>query len=80
MAAPTLTQPSSMRDLREMLIDTAKGIRDKSITPAAGNAMANVLGKVVTSVKVELDYYRAVGRTPEIEMMADTLVPEKAAS
>lgn len=39
------------------------------LTPAAANAAANVSGKVLATIKMELDFSKASGNTPSIEFL-----------
>ncbi len=57
---------NNIDDLRQFLIDELKKVSSGESTPAAANAMANIGGKVMQSVKMTLEYCRMTGQTPYI--------------
>lgn len=56
-------------DLRSILADEINKIRAEKTTPAAVNAIVNATGKILTTVKMELDYAKLIGITPQIDFI-----------
>jgi hypothetical protein len=56
-------------ELREFLSNEMSRLGSGETTPASVNAMANLAGKMLQSVKLEIDYNRIVGATPNIEFL-----------
>lgn len=56
----------NINQLRLMLSDIIRGLRAGTVTPVAANAYANVAGKVLNSYKLQMEYAKALGRTPDI--------------
>ena len=50
----------NMNDVREVLVDEIKSLRAKKSTPAAATAMFNGVGKLLQTVKLEIDYSRYI--------------------
>lgn len=75
------TQPDEMNltEVREILADEIRRIRAGDASPANVNAVTNAVGKILSTVKLEMDYYRLLGKTPEIGMMRSKLLPERKA-
>jgi len=45
-------------DLRVMLLETIRGVKEKSIDPKEAHAIANLSSKVLQSAKLDLDVIR----------------------
>lgn len=56
----------TMGDLRDHLAENLMRISNGEMTPAAANASANIAGKITQTIKLELDYNKMVGSTPNI--------------
>ena len=56
----------NLSELRIFLAEELKRTAAKETTPAAANASANLAGKILSSVKLELEYNKMVGTTPNI--------------
>ncbi len=67
--ATKLTQMTT-DEMRTILSDEVRRIRTDETTPAAANAVSNAVGKILSSVRLEMEYARLVGRKPFIEMLA----------
>lgn len=52
--------------LRDFLATELKKVAAGKSTPAAANATANLAGKILSSVKLELEYNKLCGTTPKI--------------
>ena len=59
----------TVNDLRTMLVSEMERVRKGESTPAALNALVNGCGKVFSSIKLEIEYNKAVGKTPFIPML-----------
>ena len=51
---------NDMNDLREVILDQIKGLKSKETTPAVANAVFNGVGKVLSTVKMEIEYSRYI--------------------
>ena len=58
-----------LNELREILSDEIQKIRENKTTPANVNAITNATGKILTSIKLEIEYAKLLGKKPEIELM-----------
>ena len=58
-------------DLRDILADQIKSIIKGETTPAIVNAVTNASGKIISTVKLELEYYKMMGITPKIAFIGD---------
>ena len=56
-------------ELRAVLCDTISAVREKTITPDAAEAVSNASGKIIASLRVELEYSRQRGEVPKLEFM-----------
>lgn len=59
----------SLADLREVLAEAIGDLRQKETSPAGVNALCNAVGKILSSVKLEMEYYKAIGKTPDIALL-----------
>jgi hypothetical protein len=53
-------------DLRSILADEIGKIRKGETTAANVNAVTNASGKILSTVKLEMEYAKLVGKTPHI--------------
>lgn len=60
---------TTMDELREFISKEMEKSANGEITPAAANASANLAGKMISSVKVELEYNKLVGASPSIKFL-----------
>jgi hypothetical protein len=58
-----------LNSLRESLAVELKKISSGDSTPASANAFANLAGKILSSVKLELEYNKISGTTPNISFI-----------
>ncbi len=56
----------NVEELRDYLSETLEKINSGDTTPAAANASANVAGKILSSVKLELEHNKMAGTNPDI--------------
>lgn len=59
-----------IRELREILCQQIDDLRDKKTTPANVNAIVNATGKILTTVKMEMEYAKMTNRSPDMGFMA----------
>jgi hypothetical protein len=64
-----MTKPTNTNELRAVLCETIAAVRDKTITPDAAEAISNASGKIVASLRVELEYRRMRGEVPKMQFM-----------
>ncbi len=59
----------SIDEMRVVLSDSIRDIRMSEASAANVNAISNAIGKILSSVKLQMEYYRLIGRTPEIPIL-----------
>jgi len=64
-----MNTPTNTTELRAVLCDTIAAVRSKEITPDAAQAVANASGKIIASLRVELEYSRLRGEVPSLKFM-----------
>ena len=73
--AGTQSGAFSLDDIRQLLSDGIRDLRSGTSSPANINALSNATGKILSSVKLEMEYYRLIGKTPKIGMIDKALPP-----
>ena len=72
-ANPTL----NLHGLRGILAEEIVRLRAGETTAANVNAVTNATGKIIATVKLEMEYYKMIGRTPNIPMLTEgSAVPD----
>ncbi len=61
----------TLNEIRAVLADEIKKIRDGNTTAANVNAISNATGKILSTVKIEMEYAKLLGRTPNIPLLLD---------
>lgn len=61
--------PKDVNDLRDVLMDDIRRLRAGETTAANVNAVCNAVGKVLSTVKLQMEYAKLTGRTPEIPLL-----------
>lgn len=61
----------NVEELRDFLAADLERVSNGDITPAVANASANLSGKILQSVKLELEYNAAVGAQPNISFLGN---------
>lgn len=56
----------SVNDLRKILVEQINNVRSGKSTSAQANAITNATGKILTSIRMELEYSKSIGKTPYI--------------
>jgi len=63
----------NIQELRDNLTEVFNGLRDGSISPQVATELNNSAGKIISSIKVELEYYGLRKESPEIEFIKQTM-------
>ena len=64
-----MIKPTNTSELRAVLCEIIAAVREKTITPDAAEAISNASGKIVASLRVELEYRRMRGEVPKMQFM-----------
>ena len=59
----------TVNDLRVILAEEIEKIRSGKTTAANVNAIVNATGKILTTVKMEIEYAKLIGKTPHIDFI-----------
>ena len=59
----------TIADLRGILIEEIENLRTGKTSPAVINAITNATGKIFSSVKLEIEYAKIIGKKPNVEML-----------
>lgn len=60
------------KQLRAVLCDTIDAVRSQTMTPDAAEAVSNASGKIIASLRVELEYRRMRGEVPKLAFLEAT--------
>lgn len=66
MGTAKVMKQLSLNELRSILSEQIEKIRDGQATAASVNAISNATGKILSSVKLELEYYKMIGKQPDM--------------
>jgi len=66
----------TINDLRDILADEIRKLREGTTTAVAVNAVTNATGKILSTVKLEMEYNKLICKTPEIAFI-DTIADKK---
>lgn len=61
--------PATASDLLEVLGENIQRLRTGDSTPAVANAIVNSSAAMLRIVKLQMDYAKMTGKTPEIPML-----------
>lgn len=56
----------NIHDIRNILAEQIQGLRAGETVPATANAITNAVGKILSSVKLEMEYSKLSGTQPNI--------------
>lgn len=71
--------PFNVQDLRQVLSDEIRKIQTGQTTAANVNAISNAAGKILGTVKLQLEYAKLTGKPlPEISLLSDGATPDPA--
>lgn len=59
----------SLDQLQIVLSDSIRDLRASESSAASVNAISNATGKILSSVKLQMEYYRLIGKTPDIPLL-----------
>lgn len=59
----------TLNDMRAILSDEIERLRSGESTPATAGAVTNAVGKILSSIKLEMDYLHAAGRKVDIPLL-----------
>jgi hypothetical protein len=59
----------NISQLREELSEVIQGVKAGTMNVASANAIVNASGKILSTVKAEMEYCKLLGKTPEIPML-----------
>lgn len=62
-------KPANAADLLDVLGENIQRLRDGEATPAVANAIVNSSSAMLRIVKLQMDYAKMTGKTPEIPML-----------
>jgi hypothetical protein len=63
------TRPLTAQDLFIVLSENIQRLRNNEVTPAAANAVVNSTAGMLRIVKLQMEYARMTGKTPEIPLL-----------
>lgn len=58
-----------INNLRTILAEEINKLREGSTTPANVNAITNATGKILSTVKLEMEYHKLLGKVPDIDFI-----------
>jgi hypothetical protein len=61
-----MTTPKTTTELRAVLCETISAVQAKTMPPDVAEAISNASGKIIASLRVELEYSRMRAEKPEI--------------
>lgn len=67
----------SSASLREYLTKILERVGKGEINAAAANAASSLAGKVLATVKLEMDYAKAKGETPSVKFVSKNILEHK---
>lgn len=62
-------QALNINNLRETLAEEIQKLREGQTNAANVNAVTNATGKILSTVKLEMEYCKMIGRTPDIDFI-----------
>ena len=60
---------NTVNDMRSILADEIKKLRDGNTTASNVNAIVNASGKILSTIKIEMEYCKLTGTTPRIDFI-----------
>jgi len=64
-----MTEKMDNKGLRGILVEEIIKLRKGETTPASINAITNATGKILSSVKLEIEYHKMLGLKPDIDFV-----------
>jgi hypothetical protein len=59
----------NVEQLRAILSEAIDNLRRDRITPSNANAISNACGKIVSTVRLQMEYGRQTGKPPRLELL-----------
>ncbi len=59
----------TMTEIREILCDQMDAIKNDTTTPQKANSIINAVGKLLHSVRIELEYAKLTGQRPSVKLL-----------
>lgn len=69
MTVSRTPRTKSLAELQGILSDQIDRVVAGDVTPANANAVVNATSVILRSVKLQMDYYRQIGKTPDIPLL-----------
>jgi len=63
-------------DLRQILAEEIEKVREGKTTAANVNAVTNASGKILSSIKLEMEYCKLTGKQPKMLFISDGDTPQ----
>jgi len=63
------TAPKDISDLRDILCDEIDKLRNDKTTAANVNAVTNATGKILSTIKVQMEYAKLTGIKPQMDFI-----------
>lgn len=63
------TKPTTASDLIDVMAENIQRLRDGEASPAVANAIVNSAGSMLRIVKLQMEYAKMTGQTPDIPML-----------
>lgn len=60
---------NDVNKLRSFLSEQLERVSQGDITPSVANSQANIAGKMISSIKMQLEYNKLTGKNIEIEFL-----------
>lgn len=57
---------ANINNIREILMEEVVNIREGKTNPANVNAVCNAVGKILSTVKLQMEYARLTGAVPDL--------------
>lgn len=64
-----MNKTMNMKELREVLSDQVRKLQSDETTPGKANAVTNACGKILSSIKLEMEYHKAMGKNKGIKFL-----------
>ncbi len=65
----TATKPATAVDLLDVLGENIQRLRDGEASPAVANAIVNSAAGMMRIVRLQMDYAKMTGKTPDIPLL-----------
>lgn len=59
----------NMNEIREMLCEAIEDLKSEKTTAANVNAIVNATGKILGTIKLEMEYSRLIGKQPKVDFI-----------